>query len=876
MSLSRLLLASLTPLLAAAAGFAARADRSAKKGADAAAASATPAAATVPVRNVTDPGVVVTRQAITPAGAQSVFQGRVYGVTFGSNPDEVWVLDAKHVVGLNWRENRVLSTASIEGKPGLQGIASDGSGRVLVASGNDSDVRVAAVQDGKAAVFARGLGSNTPGRIAVAREKNPAGQRLAILPIIAQNKVAVLDLETGRAVGSVPTGIAPVGAAINAAGTVAYVTNWAGRVAQAGDATAKTGHGKKAHADKVVIDARGIASTGTVTKIDLAALQPVAQIAVELQPVAAAWDEAHARLYVANGNSDSVSVIDTRNDKVVQTFALRPFGANTHGVAPTSLTVSADGATLFVACGGINAVAVVRTADGITQGLIPTGWYPNCVALSPDNKHLAVSTLLGVGSGWKEESWKRFVHSYRGTVNVLPLPDAGQLASYTTAVAENNRLPLTPAPAAATAAAAKAKPTAIPRRAGEPSLIEHVVYIVKENRTYDQVLGDMPKGNADPRLVMFGDDVTPNQHRLADQFVLLDNLYASGGNSGDGHQWITQANETPYAMWPGWDGRSYPYDGTDPVAYSSNGFLWDYALRAKKSVQVCGEFAPSIGSAGKTRPALLAEWRAGETFANSWKVTSPIPPLDGVLVRNFPSYSLEIPDVIRARIFLATLEQWKASGKMPNLVIMLLPSNHTRGTTPGGHTPKSMVADNDLALGQIVEGLSHSPFWKKMAIFVVEDDAQNGVDHVDGHRTVAQAISPYTRRGHIDSTMYAHTSIVKTIELILGLPTMSLFDLIANDMRASFRDEPDFTPYAAVVPKQPLDEVNPPATVLRGEARRGALASARMRFDVPDAAPSEQLNRILWHNVRGWDVPYPGVKRAAFAALSVDIDDDDR
>jgi hypothetical protein len=213
---------------------------------------------------------------------------------------------------------------------------------------------------------------------------------------------------------------------------------------------------------------------------------------------------------------------------------------------------------------------------------------------------------------------------------------------------------------------------------------------------------------------------------------------------------------------------------------------------------------------------------------------------------------------------------------MPNLVFVQLPSNHTRGTTPGSHTPKAMVADNDLALGQIVEALTQTPFWKKMAIFVVEDDAQNGVDHVDGHRTVALALSPYVRRGHIDSTFYAHTSIAKTIELILGLPTMSLFDLIANDMRASFSDEPDFTPYAAVTPKQALDEINPSATVLRGEARKGALASARMRFEVPDAAPTEKLNRILWHNVRGWDVPYPAVKRAAFAPLSLDVDDDDR
>jgi YVTN family beta-propeller protein len=869
MSTFRVFTISFCSLALCTVEFAAGAEKKAAK----TAAAPAPAKEFVPVRNVTDPGVVVTRQGITPAGVQSVFDGRVYGVAFSPKGDEVWVLDAKRLVGLNWRENRVTATIPLGAKPGLQGITVDGGGRPFFTIGSASDVTLKSVANGTGVLVAKGLGGNTPGTVALAREKNAAGQRLAVVPIIAQNKVEIVDVETSRSLGSVATGIAPVGAAINAAGTIAYVSNWAGRVAGANDMTAPAGNRGKG--DKVVIDARGIASTGTVTKVDLTTLQAVAQIAVELHPMAVLWDEPRNRLYVANGNSDSVSVVDTKTDKVAQTISLRPFGATTAGIAPTALALTSDGAKLFVACGGINAVVVVRTADRVIEGMIPTGWYPNGLSLSPDNKLLAVSNLLGVGSGWRDDFWKRFVHAYRGSINVVPVPDAAQLSSYTTAVAENNRQPLTPAGRNVTAAAANAKPTAIPHRAGEPSLIEHVVYIIKENRTYDQVLGDMKKGNGDPSLVMFGDDVTPNQHRLADQFVLLDNFYASGGNSGDGHQWLTQANETDYAMWPGWDGRSYPYDGTDPIAYSSGGFLWDYALRAKKSVQVFGEFAPSTGSKSK-RAELFQRWRAGDQFPSDWNITSPIKPLDGVLVRHFPSYSLEVPDVVRSRIFVNELKKWQTAGKMPNLVIMLLPSNHTRGTSPGTNTPKAMVADNDLALGQVVEALTHSPFWRKMAIFVVEDDAQNGVDHVDGHRTVAMAISPYTRRGYVDSTFYAQTSIVKTIELILGLPTMSLFDLIANDMRASFNDTPDFTPYDSVMPKQSLEEMNPAANVLKGEARKGALASAKMRFDVPDAAPSDKLNRILWHDVRGWNTPYPGVKVAAFAPLSIDVDDDDR
>ncbi|HUR59595.1 MAG TPA: bifunctional YncE family protein/alkaline phosphatase family protein, partial [Opitutaceae bacterium] len=828
-----------------------------------------------PVRNVTDPGVVVTRQNITPAGVQSVFDGRVYGVAFGPNPAEIWAVEAKRLVAFDWKGNRVISSIPLDAKPGLQAVAVDPAGRAFVTVANATDVRLLSVEGGAAKVMTKGLGTYTTGTIALAREKNQAGQRIAVIPIIAQNKVAVVDVESGRALGAVSTGIAPVGAAVNASGTLAYVSNWAGRVPATGDATAPAG--RNAKADQVVIDNRGIASTGTLTKIDLTTLAATAHIAVELHPTALVWDEPRQRLYVANGNSDTVSVIDTATDKIARTIALRPFGAGAKGTAPTALALTSDGATLYVACGGINAVAVVRTADGVTQGLIPTAWYPNGLALSPDNQLLAVSTMLGVGSGWRDEFWKRFVHSYRGTVNVLPVPGAAQLASYTTAVAENNRLSGNArAEPAAVAAAANATPLAIPQRAGEPSLIEHVVYIVKENRTYDQVLGDLKKGNGDPSLVMFGEDVTPNQHRLADNFVLLDNFYASGGNSGDGHQWITQSNASDYAMWPGWDGRSYPYDGTDPVAYSAGGFLWDYALRAKKTVQVFGEFAPSTGARGTDRAKLLTRWRAGENFAGLWQTKSPIPPLDANLVRDFPGYGLEIPDVVRARIFLSELKKWETAGKMPNLIFLQLPSNHTRGTTPGVHTAKAMVADNDLALGQVVEGLSHSPFWKKMVIFVAEDDAQNGVDHVDGHRTVALAISPYVRRGHVDSTFYAHTSISKTIELVLGLPTISLFDLIANDMRASFREAPDFTPYSAVEPKQSLDEVSPETKKLAGEQRKAALASARMKFDTPDAAPTDKLNRILWHDVRGWNVAYPGVKRGAFAPLAIDVDDDDR
>jgi YVTN family beta-propeller protein len=854
-----------------------------------------------PVRSVTDPGVITTRQMITPAGVQTVFEGRVYGVAFGASPSEVWVLNARQrntqaqVFRLDWATNQVLSRVPLNENPGLQGLTYDalsnqalvsatltgketgspnGRSRLLAISANTSPSPSKDMPQTAARLVADELGNHITGALAVAAKPNAKGQRLAIVPLIYNNQLAIIDLNTGKLAGKVATGIAPFGAVIDANSSIAYVTNWGGRLPKPQDLTLPTGYDAKA--DQVVVDQRGIASTGTVTRVDLASMKATHTIAVELHPTAIVYDEKRSRLYVANGNKDSVSVIDTQRNEVIETIALQPFTQNVKGIAPSALAVSPDGATLYVACGGINAVAVVNLRTRKIAGLIPTAWYPNALSLSVDGKNLAVATLLGAGSGWRDDPKKRFVHSYRGSVSVLPVPDESHLASYTTAVAENNHLPIGPA-RPQTRVAGNVTPAAIPARSGEPSPIEHVVYIIKENRTYDQVFGDMPKGNGDPSLVMFGENVTPNHRRLADQFTLLDNFYATGGNSGDGHQWATQANETAYCLWPGYIGRSYPFDGSDPIAYSDGGFIWDSALRMKKTVRVYGEYAGRLPeSDSQQRAKLLERWKRGDDFTRDFQITAPLKPLNKILASQYPSYSQAIPDVVRAQIFLADLKKWEAANQMPNFVVMQLPCDHTRGTTPGVSTPKAMVADNDLALGQIVEALSKSQFWKKMAIFVVEDDAQNGVDHVDGHRTVALAVSPYTRRGHVDSTFYSQQSMLKTIELILGLPTMSLFDLIANDMRASFTNTPDFRPYESLQPKQSLFELNPPLSELEGAPRRAALDSMKMRFDVPDAAPTDRLNRILWHYAKGWNTRFPGIRQAIFSPLSLDLDDEER
>jgi YVTN family beta-propeller protein len=749
------------------------------------------------------------------------------------------------------------------GTPGMQGIIFDSAaGHPLIVVDKGRQIGLYAAQDSKMSAIVEGIGQNVAGSVAIAHG-------IAVVALTPKNQVAVIDVERSKLIGMAKVGIAPFAAVISKAGDVAFVSNWGGRIARSGDKTATAG--RAADADPVVIDERGIASTGTISRIDLKTLQTTATISVGLHPTAMAWDETINRLYVANGNSDSVSEIDTIKNAVTRTFPIDPFPAKVRGIAPTALGIAQDRRHLYVACGGINAIAVLDLSSGSITGLIPTAWYPNGLSMSPDGKYLAVSTLLGAGPGWRDAPNKKYVHADRGSVAIIPIPDFFQLSNYTAAVLLNNRM--TPR---AVASAAAANPMPIPARSGDPSQIEHILLIVKENRSYDQVFGDIEKGNGDPSLVMFGRDVTPNQHRLAEEFVLLDNFYATGGNSADGHQWITQANETDYALWPGYGGRSYPFDGTDPIAYSKAGFLWDYALARHRSVRVYGEYAPSTRIPASGRQALLTRWKNGDDFSHDWTTTSPIPPLNGVLMHNFPGFSTPIPDVARARLFIDDLKKMEQANSMPNLMLMELSSDHTRGTDPGDSTPKAFVADNDLAVGQIVEAITKSKFWKNTLIFIVEDDAQNGVDHVDGHRTVALAVSPYTRRGSVDSTFYSTQSMVKTIELILGLPTMSLFDLIAEDMRASFQSQPDLTAYQAVESKINLFDMNPPAKALNGEARKAAIASSKMNFDVPDAAPTEKLNQILWHDARGWSTPYPGGRTGVFVPLTFDVDDEDR
>jgi hypothetical protein len=825
------------------------------------------------VRAFTDPGVITTRQQITPAGVQSSFEGAVYGAVFDRDSSLVWILNANELVALDWRSNRVVHRIEVHGNPGLHGLSYDAERRrVLYTSTAKSptrkqpqpfwkywiratDVQLLTTDGDREKVVAGNVGSEISGAMAI------SGHRAAI-PLIQNNAVAIVDLNGQIAEKTIPTGIAPFGVVLSHDGKVAWVSNWGGRRAAPDERADRSGYSETA--DRILVDSRGVASSGTISRIDLSTGEVTHSFEVGLHPTGMVWDQAHNRLYVATTNQDAVSVVDTAQNRMLSRIDLQPFPRKVIGIAPTALALSPDGAELYAACGGINAIAVIDARTRKIKGMIPTAWYPDAVEVSPDGGNLLIGSLLGYGSGWRDDPKRRYVHDNRGSVAVVRIPSPAQLASYTTAVAENNRAALLQPSLPVAAPRPAAQP--VPMRSGDPSQIDHVIYIIKENRTYDQVFGDMPEGNGDPSLEMFGEDVAPNHHRLACQFTLFDNFYAVGRDSADGHQWVTQANETDYVMLHGYEGRSYPAQGNDPIAYSSGGFLWDAALRMHKTVRVYGEFAGHMTESETDRVALLDRWKKGADWTNYWNVSAPIGPMNKILAHNYPTAAGAIPDQVRAEIFLHDLHEWEKTGQMPNLIYMDLPSDHTLGAYPGTSTVKAMVADNDLALGRIVEALTHSKFWNKTAIMVVEDDAQDGVDHVDGHRTVALAISPYTRRGYVDSTFYSHTSMMKTIELMLGLPSLTLFDLIATDMRPAFQDRADLTPYDSVVPKQSLFDLNPVLKATSGPERKAARDSLRWRWDIPDAAPEEQLNRIIWNQVRGWDTPYPEARRGAFSA----------
>jgi hypothetical protein len=648
----------------------------------------------------------------------------------------------------------------------------------------------------------------------------------------------------------------------------AYVSNWGGRRPDANSVTGPAGRGTLVRVDST----RFIACEGSITVIDLQANSVRTEVLVGLHPCAMALSPNGRYLVVANAASDTLSVLDLRFEKVVEAIWTRQNPGDLFGATPNALAFDKSGQTLFVCNGTQNAVAVVSFAPGKSKllGLIPVGWFPGAVVHDAFRDRLYVANIKGIGTGRHRKSDGRLEfnsHQYYGSLSLLNRPLVKELPALTSLALANMRYPLL-AQAALRPRRGQA-PRPVPERVGEASVFKHVIYIIKENRTYDQVLGDVKEGNGDPELCVFGDLVTPNQHKLVHEFVLLDNTYCSSILSADGHQWATTGIATDYmeksfAGFP----RSYPDgmedDDIDALAYSPAGFIWDDALAHGKSLRDYGEF-------GMTRKSWIDKTKNGEPgFQDHYRefiqgthtinlYSEPaVESLRPYLATNTVGWDLAVPDIFRAAQFVGELKHFEQTGNFPELVIICLPNDHTSGTDPGRPTPAAQVADNDLAFGQIVDAISHSSFWKDTCLFAIEDDPQAGWDHLSGYRTTAYVASAYTKRVSVVGTQYNHTSILRTIELMLGLPPMNQMDATATPMFDCFTNVADYTPYVALTNNIPLDQVNPPAKkVADGVLRKDAYASARLPLSKPDQCPEDTLNRILWHATKGPRVPYP-------------------
>jgi YVTN family beta-propeller protein len=601
-----------------------------------------------------------------------------------------------------------------------------------------------------------------------------------------------------------------------------------------------------------------------VSVVDTDTGRQVRQIAVGLRPndMALAPD---GRLFVACAGDNTVHVLQTRSvetsepdasptrrlpEGTREIISTSLYPESPEGSTPDGVAVSPDGHTLFVANADNNCVMVVdisnSTSEGarrngesvsVVEGFIPVGWYPTAVAVSPDNQTLFVANGKGLASRANvppatsnptrlhmPPAFDYIARTFAGSLSFIQRPDACRMATYTAQVRRNS--PFTPEQFQR---APLANNSVIPAKVGDSCLIKYVLYIIKENRTYDQLFGDFrdaqgkPAGNGDPNLVMYGENVAPNHHQLARDYVLLDNLYCNGEVSVDGHSWCDAAIATDYNQ-RSWI-LSYSSHGKLPgnheMEVPAAGYLWDLCKRHGVSFKNYGEGAMRVPSANRGR------WGTGR-------------------------------DMDRVNGWLEDLQEAEKTGVLPRFTIMSLGEDHTRGTTPGAFTPDACVASNDLGLGRIVEAATRSRFWKQMAIFVIEDDAQNGPDHVDAHRTVGFVISPYCKRGFVDSTLYTTASMIRTMELILGLPPLTQYDAGATPIFNCFRKTAKATPYRALTPNVDL--------LARNTAKSpGAKQSARMNFRDYDLAPEEELNRILWLVAKGPDAPYPtSIHRVVF------------
>jgi YVTN family beta-propeller protein len=789
-----------------------------------------------------------TNQLLRPWGEQSMIPGRPVDFAFDSqkrllavlNWRSVNVMDGSTGTQVAEIKSRSMSYAGIAYRPGDRELWASETAR----NGPDS-ILIAQISE-----------SGVPGktdRIELKPHPLPAGMAFSAdgkkvyVAFSRNNSLAVVDAESRKVEREIEVGMAPFAVVVAAKRGRIFVSNRGGRWPAPGDTTAPS-----SGSDIVTDPVTGASTTGTVSAIDSQSFA-VKEIAVGLAPSGMALSPDEKLLAVANGHSDSISILDTaslaRSDVKIRTWPESPIGSQ-----PAGVVFAPDGKTIYVACGGNNAIAVVASSGKSWQvaGAIPTAWFPSALAIGPEGA-LRILSIKGTGNtANKTGSFNS--KQYEGSLIRIPAPLAPQIAAGTREVEAANTPKFDPAGGVANL----------------PSLgIEHVMLIVKENRTYDQVFGDISKANGDASLVMYGRDISPNHHALVEKYVVLDNFHCGGAISFDGHQWLLQGFVSDYTERSfGSSPRGYAWNMADSLTVSPQGFFWQHApkpiaLRIYGETDLPAQWTPDkpivedINVPGTLRWSDYWRYYKEGTWREHVGCRAGVPALAKYMDTRFPHSTTYLPDQLRADAFFDEFSQFEKSGKLPQLMLLHLNEDHTNGTRPGSPTPRAMVADNDLALGRIVERVSKSRFWAKMLILVVEDDAQDGLDHVDGHRTVALAIGPFIRRNAVDSTFYNHTSMIRTIQDIFQIPPRTRYLESARAMTSVFTTEADLSPYQCLTPKVALDEMNPPLKALKGRQLWGARQSLAMNWNHVDDVPEETLNRILWWDAKGWDKPYP-------------------
>ncbi len=783
--------------------------------------------------------VLPTYQKLHPAGKSVGFGGRPIDLVMAPDGKHLYVKDNRGVVVIDTISWKVIQQTTVAGGTSFHGIAVSSDGKKLYVTNAKSQLAVADIDQNGTVIWRKPITLIGNG------ESFPCGLTLfdhdqkALVCLSRNNSLAIVDLTVGKLMKEIPVGIAPWCVVLSKDETTAYVTNWGGRHPSPGVSTADSA------GSAVRVDTRGIGNSGTLSIVDVTTGMVTAEIDTGLHPCDLKLTSDGKHIITADANSDSISIIDAASKKRLKLISTRPFVDSQHGSAPTGIALSKDDKTAYVTCGGSNAVAVISLSDGVMKGLIPAGWYPGSLTIS--NGSLYIANVKGLGSRLKELIHPgRSVFNALGTVQQIEIPNSNQLTAYTQQAL--NDLRTQQAKLHYSRKKSESRRLPVPTAPNDKSVFEHIIYIIKENRTYDQVFGDIKQGNGDPTLCTFGRKITPNHHALAEQFTLLDNFYCNGVNSADGHSWATEGDVTDHLeKSQGGYTRSYTW-GDDALNYCSSGFIWDNVLSHGLSFINFGE----MDYTGSIPPAKFIAYYH-DYFDDVHKIRYThnvgIANLKKYTMADYPGWNTSIPDQIRADIFIRYLHKFEKKNSLPNFTLLYLPNDHIGADI----SPASYLADNDLALGKVVEGITHSRFWPKTCVFVVEDDSQDGWDHVDGHRSLCLVISPYTKRKFVDHHFYNQTSVLHTIGLILGIPPMNQMDASAPIMTTCFTNELSLKAYHHLTNTIPiLDDKHAMSRIMPE-----IWMSSCLSFDRPDMNINRSLNELIWKSVHQKHIPYP-------------------